>query len=101
MPTKRAVADPVDVFKAVADRTRWHMITQMAECEELACTTLERTLPISKSTISYHVKILYDAGLIDIRREGKFFFYRLRRSVLNGVLEQARAEIVESSVTPA
>lgn len=83
----------VNVLKAVADQTRWSIITQMAECEELACTTLENTLPISKSTISYHIKILYMAGLIDIRREGKFYFYRLRRSVLESVLARARTEI--------
>jgi DNA-binding transcriptional ArsR family regulator len=93
------MADPssgsavVDVLKAVADQIRWQIVTQMAGCDELPCTTLEHTLPISKSTISYHIKILYEAGLVDIRREGKFYFYRLRRHVLDSVLQEVRAGI--------
>lgn len=83
----------VDVLKAVADQIRWRIVMQMADCDELPCTTLEHTLPISKSTISYHIKILHDAGLVDVRKEGKYYFYRLRREVLDGALTQVRAGI--------
>lgn len=36
-----------------------------------------------QSTISYHVKILSHADLVSVRREGKFFFYRLHKDVLD------------------
>lgn len=78
---------PIDVFKALGDPIRWSMIAQMASVDELACITLEDTLPVSKPTISYHAKILNHAGLITVRKEGRNHFYSLRRDVLHQVLD--------------
>jgi DNA-binding transcriptional ArsR family regulator len=78
---------PIDVFKALGDPIRWSMIAQMAWVDELACITLEDTLPVSKPTISYHAKILNHAGLISVRKEGRNHFYSLRRDVLHQVLD--------------
>jgi DNA-binding transcriptional ArsR family regulator len=75
-----------DVLKALSDEMRWSIVTQMAEVDRLACTRLEHTLPVSKPTISYHIKVLYHAGLIEIHKEGRNYFYRLRRDVLDSVL---------------
>lgn len=75
-----------DVLKALSDEMRWSIVTQMAEVEQLACTRLEHTLPVSKPTISYHIKVLYHAGLIEIHKEGRNYYYRLRRDVLDSVL---------------
>ena len=76
-----------EIFKALSDPVRWSIIVQMASVDELACITLEDTLPVSKPTISYHTKILQHAGLIDVRKEGRNYFYTLRRDVLHGVLD--------------
>jgi ArsR family transcriptional regulator len=73
----------VAVMKALSDPTRLEMIRLIAASPEYACTSLERELPVSKSTISYHVKILSHADLLSVRREGKFFFYRLHKEVLD------------------
>jgi DNA-binding transcriptional ArsR family regulator len=59
----------------------------MASVDELACVALEDTLPVSKPTISYHIKILYQAGLINIRKSGRNYFYSLRREVLHELLD--------------
>lgn len=80
-------APPTEVFKALADPVRWSIITQMALVDELACLSLEDTLPVSKPTISYHTKILHHAGLISVRKEGRNYFYSLRRDVLRQVLD--------------
>lgn len=73
----------VTVMKALSDPTRLEMIRLIGASDEYACTSLERELPVSKSTISYHVKILSHASLVSVRREGKFFFYRVHRDVLD------------------
>ncbi len=78
---------PTEVFKALGDPIRWSIVTQMAAVDELACLTLEDTLPVSKPTISYHTKILQHAGLISVRKEGRNYFYTLRRDVLHQVLD--------------
>ena len=58
---------PTEVFRALSDPIRRSITVQMAQVDELACITLEDTLPVSKPTISYHTKILQNAGLISTR----------------------------------
>src|SRR6202795_1983975 len=79
---------PTEVFKALSDPIRWSIIVQMSKVDELACLTLESTLPVSKPTISYHTKILHDAGLISTRKAGRNYYYSLCRDVLSDLLDQ-------------
>lgn len=79
---------PTDVFSVLSDPVRWSIIAQMAEVDELACVTLESTLPVAKPTISYHVKILQNAGLISTRKEGRNYYYSLRRDVIGALIDQ-------------
>jgi DNA-binding transcriptional ArsR family regulator len=78
---------PTEIFKALSDPVRWSIIVQMASVDELACITLEDTLPVSKPTISYHTKILQHAGLISVRKSGRNYYYSLRRDVLHKLLD--------------
>jgi DNA-binding transcriptional ArsR family regulator len=78
---------PTEIFKALSDPVRWSIIVQMAAVDELACITLEDTLPVSKPTISYHTKILQHAGLISVRKSGRNYYYSLRRDVLHKLLD--------------
>jgi DNA-binding transcriptional ArsR family regulator len=71
-----------EVFKALGDSVRWSIVAQMAAVDELPCAELEQTLSVSKPTISYHTKILQQAGLLSVRKEGRNYFYRLRHEVL-------------------
>jgi DNA-binding transcriptional ArsR family regulator len=75
-----------EVFKALSDPMRWTIVVEMSGVEELACTTIEGMLPVSKPTISYHIKILYHAGLVEVRKQGRHYFYRLRREMLDDAL---------------
>src|SRR5262245_42196310 len=77
-----------EVFKTLGDPVRWSIISQIAAVDELPCADLEQTLPVSKPTISYHTKILQQAGLISVRKEGRNYFYALRRDVLREVQEE-------------
>jgi len=81
---------PADIFGVLGDPIRWSIITQAARVDELACLTLESTLPVAKPTISYHVKILHRAGLIRARKSGRNHFYSLRRDVLHKLLDDLR-----------
>jgi DNA-binding transcriptional ArsR family regulator/transcriptional regulator with XRE-family HTH domain len=78
---------PTEVFRALSDPVRWSIIVQMAQVDELACITLEGTLPVSKPTISYHTKILHNAGLISTRKAGRNYYYSLRRDVIRDLLD--------------
>lgn len=76
----------VEVFKALSDPLRLDIMKRMAQTDELACTELERALPVTKSTISYHVKILAQAGLLEVRKAGRYYHYRARRDLIDPVL---------------
>lgn len=87
-PQTTAPSSPTEIFKALGDPVRWKIIRQMADVDELACSTLEDTLPVSKPTISYHTKILIQAGLVDVRKEGRNYYYTLRRNVLHDLMDE-------------
>ncbi|WP_099468228.1 ArsR/SmtB family transcription factor [Konateibacter massiliensis] len=66
----------VGLFKALADANRL-MIVDMLSCGELcACEILEK-FNITQPTLSHHMKILCDCGLVDGRKEGKWMYYSL------------------------
>jgi DNA-binding transcriptional ArsR family regulator len=77
-----------EVFKALGDPVRWSIIAQIAAVDELPCAELEQTLPVSKPTISYHTKILQQAGLLTVRKEGRNYFYALRKEILREVRDE-------------
>ena len=68
------------VFKALSDPNRLMIIEMLQSRERCACEILE-DLHIAQSTLSHHMKILYDSGLVDSRRHGKWIYYSLRQEV--------------------
>jgi DNA-binding transcriptional ArsR family regulator len=74
------------IFSALSEPARIEILEMIAGSDELPCTVLDETLPISKSTISYHIKILYHAHLITVRKSGRYYYYKLRPDVLNEYL---------------
>jgi ArsR family transcriptional regulator len=75
------LVDYVEVFKALGDPTRLEMLRLMVTHSEAACHQFEQEFQLSKPLISYHVRILRNARLIQIRKEGRFYHYSLRREV--------------------
>jgi ArsR family transcriptional regulator len=67
-------------LKALGDETRLSLIQQVAasSCHNGACICdLTPTTQLAQSTVSHHMKILVDAGLITRRQDGKWAFYEL------------------------
>ena len=69
------------IAKALADPRRFEILERIANSKELPCADLRCDLPITAATLSHHIKELQDAGLIDVRREGKFAHMQLKRQV--------------------
>lgn len=64
-------------FKALADPTRLAIVNRLAGRDE-ACACEFSSLGLSQPTISHHLKVLREAGLIEVsHRRGTFSFYRL------------------------
>jgi ArsR family transcriptional regulator len=81
------------VSRALADPRRWEILERIANANEVACATLANESDVSQPTISHHLKELSVAGLIKPRREAKFCYYRLDRSVWAAYLAEMRRRI--------
>ena len=66
------------VFRALADPKRLRIIELLMEGEECACVLLD-DLGIAQSTLSHHMKILCDSGIVTSREEGKWTHYQISR----------------------
>ena len=67
------------VFKAFCDVNRLQILELLRSGEKCSCVLLE-DLNISQSTLSYHMKILCDSGIVEGRVEGKWTHYQLSRT---------------------
>jgi ArsR family transcriptional regulator len=64
------------VFKAFCDENRLMILELLQTGEKCACKLLE-DLNISQSTLSHHMKILCDSGVVNARKEGKWTHYSI------------------------
>ena len=85
------------ISKALADAQRLAILERIAADQEVACATLCEQFPVSQATISHHVKELASAGLIKVRREAKFVFYKLQTRVWNAYLAEMKRRIPAGS----
>ena len=60
------------ISKALADNTRLMLFETIAARQEVSCQDLVKMRGVTPATISHHLKILADSGLIQCRREGQF-----------------------------
>lgn len=73
-------------MKALADETRVKIFYMLSEGELCACNILEE-FNITQPTLSYHMKILSESGLVDSRRDGIWMKYRINNNSLNLLVE--------------
>lgn len=64
------------VFRAFCDENRLQILEMLRGGEKCACVLLEN-LQISQSTLSHHMKILCDSGIVASRKEGKWTHYSI------------------------
>ena len=74
---KAAAAELASVFKALADPTRVSIVNRLAATTEVCVCDLTTAFDLSQPTISHHLKLLRDAGLIEAERRGTWAYYRL------------------------
>ena len=81
------------IFKAYCDESRLRIIDLIKQGETCSCVLLE-DLTITQPTLSHHMKILIESGLVTARRKGKYTMYALStegieksKKVLDEILE--------------
>lgn len=68
--------EDVRMIKALADENRLRILKCLHHGEKCACVILEE-LSITQSTLSHHMKILCDCGLVDSRKDGRWMHYSI------------------------
>jgi ArsR family transcriptional regulator len=66
-----------DRFKALADPTRVAIVNRLATADEVCVCDLNTAFDLSQPTISHHLRILREAGLVEATRRGTWAYYRL------------------------
>lgn len=83
--TTRTTTDPsraVQLFHALSDETRIEIIDMLESGERCVCE-LQDTLNAAQSRLSFHLRVLKDAGIVTDRREGRWSYYELNREAFD------------------
>ena len=98
---------PPDQLKLLGDPTRWRIIEFLAHPIQSLCSRddgicgcdLETFLGVTQPTISHHMKLLVDAGLVTAERRGRWVYYELRADAFRDLA--AALEDVARAADPA
>jgi ArsR family transcriptional regulator, arsenate/arsenite/antimonite-responsive transcriptional repressor len=73
-----------ELFHALSDETRLEIVRRLRSGERCVCD-LTDLLDAAQSRLSFHLRVLKDAGLVSDRRDGRWVHYSLNRDVLGEV----------------
>jgi ArsR family transcriptional regulator, arsenate/arsenite/antimonite-responsive transcriptional repressor len=90
--------DPVLFAKAIADDTRQRIMSECCCCW-LSVNEIVEKVGFTQPTISHHLAILRDAGLVNIREEGKQTFYSLNQDHVASCCGQVMLKFAPESET--
>jgi ArsR family transcriptional regulator, arsenate/arsenite/antimonite-responsive transcriptional repressor len=101
----RSTAEPLapdqaqPLLRALAEPIRLQVVHALQHGERCVCD-LTSDLDLAQSKLSFHLKVLKDAGLIRARQEGRWIYYRLEPSTLL-VLRDWLAQLAAGCQSPA
>ena len=91
---KKAMRARADLFKALGHPARLAMVMALGEEERCVCE-LRELVGSDMSTVSKHLSVLRNAGLVDADKRGKQVFYSLRLKCTMGFLQCAERAMAE------
>ena len=90
MTTQLPLTKAVTLFHALSDETRLALLGQLRDGERCVCE-LTDAMKAGQSRLSFHLKVLKDAGLLLDRREGRWMYYSINPDAI-----EALEELVDS-----
>jgi ArsR family transcriptional regulator len=92
--TRMDTAHSARLFHALSDETRLSVLQRLRLGERCVCD-LTDALDAAQSRLSFHLKVLKDAGLVTDRREGRWMYYTLNPDALSDAVE-----LIETRASP-
>jgi len=84
-----AFAEHAHCFKALSEPARVAIVNRLASCGEACVCELVDVLELAQPTVSHHLRVLREAGLIEQDRRGTWMYYRL----VPAAIDQLRATL--------
>jgi ArsR family transcriptional regulator len=79
------------ITRALVDGRRFEILERIAAVKnEISCSDLRAKIPISRATLSHHLKELANAGLIETRRQSRYMYLRMRKKTWSEYLKRLR-----------
>ncbi|MCL2085778.1 metalloregulator ArsR/SmtB family transcription factor [Candidatus Saccharibacteria bacterium] len=76
------------MFKALADSNRLRIIRMLScPCGELCAQHMLKKFDITQPTMSHHMKVLIDAGLVDSRKQGSHIYYSINKRAVSQIAQ--------------
>jgi len=79
------------ISKALGDETRLRIFEAINSREEMTCSELVSLRDITPATVSHHLRVLLEAGLIETRREGQFVYSKTNPQTIEEYTEALSA----------
>jgi ArsR family transcriptional regulator len=95
--SEQAAADLAPMFKALGDPVRLRLLSLIASAGSEACVCdLTDAFDLTQPTISHHLKVLREAGLVTSERRGTWVYYRIHPEVFTRL-----AALLDTAAVPA
>lgn len=78
------------MFHALSDETRVALVQRLRSGERCVCELMDQ-LDAAQSRLSFHLKVLREAGIVDSRREGRWAYYWLRADAFDDLTDALKA----------
>ena len=72
----------VRALRALGDSTRFRMVQEVAASGELCCGQVAERFDVTQPTISHHLKVLFTAGILSVRNQGKHRYISVNQPLL-------------------
>ena len=73
----------VKIAKALSDKTRVKILKEIAAKGSISCGDAEKVVDLSQPTVSHHIKILSDAGLLNTEKDGRHIIISVNKKILD------------------
>ena len=85
-------------IKALSDGNRLRIVMALSACDELCVCQITELLQVSMPTVSRHMSVLQNAGLVENRKDARWVYYRLASGFPDALLNWVRTSVEGSEV---
>jgi len=95
----RSTDPDVRLLAALADPIRLSIVRQLAACEGICACDFTESCDVSQPTVSHHLRVLREAGVVTSERRGSWIWYRLAPEAI-GRLSAIARDLVPGDFVP-